>query len=343
MQLSLSFSPSLQDMEAALLAQDTRYDGAFFVAGWATGMFCCPACGLAPRGNSIEFFTELKQVIRAGYRPCRHCRPMANAKDLPPWVKPMRQRVEAAPELPLTAEDWETWGITPRLASRWFQSHYGLTWPEWCSLHRIPRHQPAPQVRTAGAQPKPILEACLRPPQVGCFRAEAEGPMAIQWLATPLGPLLAGATDAGICRLQFADPQAFHAFTAAEPPIQAADHPHLNTLRQELDHYFVGQGADFSVPLAVEGTPFQKAVWTEIRRIPAGETLSYQDLAGRLGQPNAVRAVARANGQNPVNILTPCHRVMGKQGRLTGYNGGLWRKRLLLLLEQTGAIPRYAG
>ena len=93
------------------------------------------------------------------------------------------------------------------------------------------------------------------------------------------------------------------------------------------------------MPTAPRGTPFQEKVWDELRRIPHGETISYDELARRIGQPTAQRAVARANGMNRICILIPCHRVIGKDGSLTGYGGGLWRKRLLLELERTASAP----
>jgi AraC family transcriptional regulator of adaptative response/methylated-DNA-[protein]-cysteine methyltransferase len=106
-----------------------------------------------------------------------------------------------------------------------------------------------------------------------------------------------------------------------------------------LTEYFEGKRREFPVPLASRGTPFQMKVWRELRRIPHGQTISYDELALRVGQPTAQRAVARANGMNHIAILIPCHRVIGKDGSLTGYGGGLWRKRLLLELEKTGGLP----
>jgi AraC family transcriptional regulator of adaptative response/methylated-DNA-[protein]-cysteine methyltransferase len=112
------------------------------------------------------------------------------------------------------------------------------------------------------------------------------------------------------------------------------EHGLLDQLRKELEEYFAAQRRNFDVRLAPQGTPFQEKVWRELRRIPYGETISYDELAGRIGQPTAHRAVARANGQNRICILIPCHRVIGKDGRLSGYGGGVWRKRLLLELER---------
>jgi AraC family transcriptional regulator of adaptative response/methylated-DNA-[protein]-cysteine methyltransferase len=110
-------------------------------------------------------------------------------------------------------------------------------------------------------------------------------------------------------------------------------------LREELACYFQGKQRRFGLRLALNGTPFQERVWNELTQIPHGETISYEELAQRIHQPTAVRAVARANGMNRISILVPCHRVIGKDGELTGYGGGLWRKRLLLDLEKTGSLP----
>jgi AraC family transcriptional regulator of adaptative response/methylated-DNA-[protein]-cysteine methyltransferase len=122
-------------------------------------------------------------------------------------------------------------------------------------------------------------------------------------------------------------------------PILPRSNDALEQLRAELDCYFQGRQKNFSLRLAMNGTPFQERVWNQLQEIPHGETISYEQLARSIGQPTAVRAVARANGSNRISILIPCHRVIGKDGELTGYGGGLWRKRLLLELEQRGKLP----
>ena len=108
----------------------------------------------------------------------------------------------------------------------------------------------------------------------------------------------------------------------------------LKNVRKELDQYFAGRLKQFSTPVAFRGTPFQQAVWQELRRIPYGETISYLDLATRIENPKAVRAVGMANGANPIAIIVPCHRVIGSNGSLTGFGGGLPTKRALLELEK---------
>jgi AraC family transcriptional regulator of adaptative response/methylated-DNA-[protein]-cysteine methyltransferase len=144
---------------------------------------------------------------------------------------------------------------------------------------------------------------------------------------SPLGPLHAAATELGVCRLGF--DAAAHEVAEVLPAAAA----HLEMLRRELAGYFGGGLTRFTVPVDAHGTAFQAAVWEELRRIPYGETRSYAQVARAIGRPSAVRAVARANATNPVAILVPCHRVIGSDGSLTGYGGGLWRKQRLLEIE----------
>ena len=112
------------------------------------------------------------------------------------------------------------------------------------------------------------------------------------------------------------------------------DHGAFPDVRRELSEYFAGERTEFHVPVAMDGTPFQRTVWSALRAIPYGETRSYGELARSIGNPSAVRAVGTANGRNPIAVIVPCHRVIGADGTLTGYGGGLERKRTLLDLER---------
>ncbi len=160
----------------------------------------------------------------------------------------------------------------------------------------------------------------------------------LAWLETPVGTMAAAATEAGLCRLVFADPAAVTSPLAALPAalrerLLPADGAVLAQLRAELAEYFAGTRRAFEVPLETPGTDFQQRVWAALRHIPYGETCSYADIARAIGQPKAVRAVGHANGQNRVAIVIPCHRVINADGRLGGYGGGVARKAQLLAVE----------
>ncbi len=353
MQMSLSFSPSRAEMEAAFVAKDASYDGLFFVAVRTTGIFCRPSCPSRPRRKDIEFFASLKDAVFAGYRPCQRCRPAESLGQPPAWVNQLMQRGDTAPGHKLSTADWQALGITPDQARRWFKDHYGMTFTDWCRARRLAHA--FTQIRADESMDDGVLangddshsgfrDAFAQTFGVPPGHPQTQDYIAVQLIASPLGLMLSGAVDRGVCLLEFTDRRGLkrHYETIRQClslPVFPVSHPHLVTLRKELASYFSGHLTHFSVPIAPPGTPFQATVWQELQRIPPGETVAYDELASRIGQPTAMRAVARANGQNRISILIPCHRVIGKDGSLTGYGGGLWRKRLLLELERTGKLP----
>jgi len=155
---------------------------------------------------------------------------------------------------------------------------------------------------------------------------------------SPLGTLIIGVTSRGCCLLEFEDS---HSLTKINSRYNKwynmecveGSHPTLDSLESELKAYFEGKLSSFSIPLDLRGTPFEISVWNELLNIPYGETKSYLEIARAIGNPSASRAVGRANGNNPVVIVVPCHRVIASNGTLHGYGGGLWRKEKLLALE----------
>jgi AraC family transcriptional regulator, regulatory protein of adaptative response / methylated-DNA-[protein]-cysteine methyltransferase len=162
-------------------------------------------------------------------------------------------------------------------------------------------------------------------------------------IESPIGELIAGATDDGICLLEFSDRrraarECRDLMKLLKQPIEEGDNAHLQKLTKQLNDYFKGDLQKFSVPLVTPGTDFQQAVWKELQEIPFGKTRSYQEQANALNKPDSVRAVANANGMNRISIVIPCHRVIGSDGRLTGYGGGLRRKKWLLDHEK-----KYSG
>jgi AraC family transcriptional regulator, regulatory protein of adaptative response / methylated-DNA-[protein]-cysteine methyltransferase len=193
------------------------------------------------------------------------------------------------------------------------------------------------QLRRAEAL-RPTLRAARRP------RRRRRGDRAIvsRILETPIGPMLAGATDAGVCLLEFTDRpmlptelEVLHRRLGL--PLVAGSHPLLDQLEAELDAYFRGERADFEVPLVAPGSAFQESTWAALRTIPAGATISYEQLAERAGRPGAQRAAGTANGANRIAVLIGCHRVVRKSGETGGYGGGRWRKEWLLAHERAMA------
>jgi methylated-DNA-[protein]-cysteine S-methyltransferase len=156
--------------------------------------------------------------------------------------------------------------------------------------------------------------------------------MKYRLLKSPLGNVIVAGDREGLRRLDFQ----LGRYGPMSIPQEWEEDPSFPLLRragEQLTAYFEGRRRTFSLPLAPVGTPFQRRVWMELQRIPYGETLSYSQLARRAGRPRAIRAAGAANGKNPISIVIPCHRVVGKEGSLTGYGGGLETKRALLDLE----------
>jgi AraC family transcriptional regulator of adaptative response/methylated-DNA-[protein]-cysteine methyltransferase len=272
----------------------------------------------------------------------------------PDWVASLMERAASAPSQRISADDLRSLGVPPERARRWFQKHHGMTFAAWCRGLRL--SGAFTQIRRGAELDDVILghgyeshsgfRAAFarifgRPP--GRSR-EAEY-LLTSLLETPLGPMLAVVNGHSVCQLEFADRRGLEASYAEMRrrfalPVAPGNNPIMEQLRAELGEYFGGTRRDFSVEPALVGTAFQQKVWRALRRIPFGQAASYEDVARQLGARSAVRAVAQANGANRLYLLVPCHRVIGKDGTLTGYGGGLWRKRLLLELEQTGRLPR---
>jgi len=345
----MNMLPTKEEMERATLARDASYDGIFIVAVRTTRIFCRPSCpARKPLPRNIEYYASPREALLGGYRPCKRCRPMDTNGQPPEWVDQLLIHVDQHPTKRLTDQDLRALSIDPARARRYFRSHYDMTFQAY---HRARRMGLALAELRRGAD---MLDVGFRygfesssgfrdafkqvfgePPGRGrcanCIvTASIEG---------PLGRLVAGATENGICLLEFADRRAFESqLTTLRRRLDRAIVPgtndHLENLKDQLARYFAGTLVEFTVPLVSPGTPFQERVWAELQRIPYGETISYEKLAHAVGTPNACRAVGRANGDNRLAIVIPCHRVVQKNGELRGYGGGLWRKQFLLDLER---------
>lgn len=332
-------------MYDAVVRRDEGLRGVFVVAVKTTGVFCVPGCfARTPRRENVEFFDTSAEALRAGYRPCRRCRPMEPADLAPPWVAQLLELVERTLDRRLTAADFRAVGIQPARAARYFKSRFGMTFQAY---HRARRMGDAVRLLRAGTSVTDAASrtgfdsaAGFRDAFTRLFGAPPTGKPAartlfVKWMESPLGPLVAMADDQGVVLLEFSDRRALFAQlqTVArrfDAPVVCASNRLLEDLARQMHDYFAGTIKRFTTPLSVRGTPFQEAVWAALRDIPPGETRSYAQIAAAIGRPTATRAVARANGDNRLAILIPCHRVIGSDSSLTGYGGGLWRKQWLL-------------
>jgi AraC family transcriptional regulator, regulatory protein of adaptative response / methylated-DNA-[protein]-cysteine methyltransferase len=339
--------PPRQEMERAFLRSDASYDGIFFTAVRTTGIFCRPSCpARKPLPANVEFFGSVRDALFAGYRPCRRCHP-TRPTEAPDWVTQLLDSIEDEPQRRFRDADLRRLGVEPARVRRHFLQHYGMTFHAYCRGRRLAGA--LRQLRAGDSLDEVALgtgweshsgfrEAFARafgtPPgrsaNVSCIVMDA--------VETPLGPMVAGATDDGLCLLEFTDRRMFEAQikrlgSLLKQPLVPGRHPLIETLRDELTRYFAGTLESFTTPLVLRGTPFEERVWRELLRIRYGQTVSYAQLATRTGATGAQRAVGRANGMNRIAIVVPCHRVVNSDGRLGGYGGGLWRKHWLLSLE----------
>ncbi len=352
--------PDSEEMYSALLRRDERYEGIFVVGVTTTGIFCRPSCpARKPKAGNVEYFERAQQALRRGYRPCKRCRPLEPLGAAPEWLAGLLRAVEADPQRRWRDADLREAGLEPSRVRRWFQRHHGMTFHAYSRARRLGTALGAMR-RGVGAPPhRGLLAAGMDSgwsSESGFRRAFAEyfgeppGALAgvpgevvrpllmVRRLETPLGPMLATASEAHLYLLEFVDrrmlsTQIDRLRARLDGCFVPGDNAVLRQIQAELSEYFGGTRRTFDVPTQMPGTEFQRAVWAALQQVPFGETRSYAAQAEAIGRPRAVRAVGRANGDNRLAIVVPCHRVVGADGALTGYGGGLWRKRALLALE----------
>jgi AraC family transcriptional regulator of adaptative response/methylated-DNA-[protein]-cysteine methyltransferase len=336
-------------MEKAFYERDSTYDGLFYVAVKTTGIFCRITCtARKPKREHIEFFTSVKQALDHGYRPCKVCKPMEARGKTPEWVAVILAEVNKNPAARMRDRDIKAFGVDPARLRRWFKTNHEMTLQAYLRALRIGAafgriklgEAVIDSAYDSGYESLSGFNDAFKKifhssPQKRDFTEVIKTTR----ITTSLGPMLAGATDEGVCLLEFIDrrmleTQIKRLSKRLRARFTPGINPHLVQLQQELDQYFSGARKQFSVPLAASGTEFQQKAWRILRRIPYGKTISYKEQAVMLRSSRSVRAVARANGDNMIAILIPCHRVIGSDGNLTGYGGGLWRKKYLLDLER---------
>ncbi len=346
---SMADLPPASEMERAYKTRDTSYDSIFFLAVRSTGIFCRPSCpARKPDPRNVEYYATAREAVFAGFRPCKRCDPMTAGGTPPPWIADLLARVDRDPLARYPDSFLQSMRIDAARARRYFHKNYGMTFQAYCRGRRLGKS--LEQIRLGLDLDDVALghgydshsgfrDAFSRTFGDSPGRSRTADCIVSAWIASPLGPLVAGATSNAICLLEFTDRRMLETqfaklrrlFNCAVVP---GENQHIKQLRTELQAYFAGDLKRFEVKLTFPGTPFQQNVWKQLLRIPYGKTVSYEDLARRIGSPKAHRAVGHANGLNRIAIVIPCHRVVNKSGKLGGYGGGLWRKQRLLDLER---------
>ncbi len=334
-----------QEYYRALVDRDRAYDGIFYVGVTSTGVFCRPTCpARKPTLAHCEFFPNAQSALLASYRPCKRCRPLSHPDQVSPVVQQLVDAIEASPEKRWTHQDFAALSVHSATARRQFRQRFGLTFVAYARARRLGLAMQEiragqgvvdAQVAVGFESASGFRDAFARILGVPPARAHSAQVLYAQWIDTPLGPMVAvGGTDR-LHLLEFADRRGLEReiLTLRQETgaaIIPGASPPLVSIQAELRAYFAGTACAFATPVAIAGTPFQQRVWEQLRQIPPGRPCSYRELAVRIGQPSAARAVGRANGANRLALVIPCHRVIAADGTLGGYSGGTARKQWLL-------------
>ena len=341
---------TFQDMYQALIRKDSSFEGTFIVGVKTTGIFCRPTCtARKPKPDNIVFYKDCKEAILEGYRPCKICKPLERVGQTPEYIQVLLREVLSDPFARLT--DWKLRkrGIEPSQIRRWFKKHHNMTFHAYQRMMRLNQaylkinngQKVTPAAFESGYESLSGFNERFQS-IFGAAPSQAKDKIVIDMirLTSPLGPMIACATDKGICLLEWTDRRMLETeFRDLQKRLKAVILPgtntHLEQLKRELKEYFDGKRRVFEVSLHTPSTGFREDVWAILCTIPYGSTASYKEQAARMNKPKAVRAVGGANGHNRVAIVIPCHRVIGENGNLTGYGGGLSRKKWLLDFEKS--------
>jgi len=339
---------------SAVHNRDRNADGTFYYAVLTTGIYCRPSCAARrPLRGNVRFFASPAEAEAAGFRPCKRCKPRAADGDVAARkIAAACRAIERADTSPSLAELAQAAGLSAHHFHRLFKSVTGVTPKAFAQAERDKRLSRA--LRESRSVTEAIYEAGFA--SSGRFYAATKETLGMQptdfrrggeditisFAIAPcaLGLLLLAATEKGICAIFLGDTpddlrddlrRRFPKATLQEAPGEGT----LSKLITDALMCIETPARAASLPLDIQGTAFQVQVWTALRQIPPGETATYAQIAQRIGRPKAVRAVGAACGANPVAVIIPCHRVVGSDGKLTGYRWGTDRKRALLKREQS--------
>jgi AraC family transcriptional regulator, regulatory protein of adaptative response / methylated-DNA-[protein]-cysteine methyltransferase len=336
----------------AMMARDRSFDGRFFFGVVTTGVFCRPSCpSRHPMRQNVRFFRDAAEAEQAGLRPCRRCRPLSDPqaaiKDL---CRYLEEHCEERPDLAALAARA---GLSRFHLQRTFKAAVGVTPKQYLEAHRVGKLKK--ELRHAKDVTTAVYEAGFGSSSRVYERADSRlgmtpnqyrrggGGVTIRYatIDSPLGLAMMGATDRGVCCIQFGDSrEELVAALRREYPsavLESADDRPAPRFRQWLDGvsaHLAGAKLASDLPLDIQATAFQMRVWDYLRTIPSGKVQSYGEVAAGIGQPTAVRAVARACATNRVAVVIPCHRVVPKSGESGGYRWGVERKQALLDRER---------
>lgn len=338
----------IDDYYEALVEKNSEYTGIFFVGVKTTSIFCIATCtARKPKKENVIFYSTFKDALDNGFRPCKVCKPTQNAHEAPSHVKAALDILKNNPKDKITNWKLKQKGISPESLRRWFNKNYGMTFQAYQRMYRI--NNAFLELKSGNNATSAAFDSGYESLSGFAYtykkllgsspkHSKNKNVILISRFTTPLGPMFVCSTDKGICLLEFVDRRMLETEfkdlqRLLKANIIAGENVYINQAIEEMKEYFDGNRKHFEVALDTPGTDFQKMVWDGLMKIPYGTTSSYQSQAALLDKPNAVRAMASANGHNRVSIMIPCHRVIGKDGALRGYGGGLERKRWLLELE----------
>lgn len=350
---AVSMQIDLQNKWRQVVDRDARQDGRFVFAVRTTGVYCRPSCpSRRPRRDSVEFFAEPMQAERAGYRACLRCKPTEIAAQAR-YVQLARHVLESAEGVVTLAQLSKHVGLSPFHLQRLFKRATGLSPREYQSARRM--QQLKSELRKGGDVTTALYEAGFGSPSrlyeqsseqlgmtPGTYRRGGAGANITFAIAPgPLGRFLVAATERGLCAVRFGEGVAeLEAELRAEFRAAATLQRDDTAMRRYVEPLLAairGEKTTVDLPLDVRATAFQKKVWEALRAIPSGETRSYSEVARQIGNPAAVRAVARACASNPIALAVPCHRVIRGDGNLAGYRWGVEKKKKLLDRERRGS------
>ncbi len=338
----------------ALLEKDKNFDGIFFVAIKTTGIFCHATCrAKKPKFDNCIFFEKAEEALLNGFRPCKICNPLSYPQDMPKEVKILIEAVEKNPEKRWKDQDFKDLGIHSMAARRKFKEIYNMTFIQYARSRRmgmalrsiqegekVIEQQLAMGYNSASGFNDAFSKIMGNPPK----KAEIKL-ITATFIMTPIGRMIALADENYLYLLEFDNRRGLEKEIEKlrlrlNARIIYGSNSILLSLKKEIDKYFDGELNEFTIPLFLMGSEFQKSVWEILKKISMGETRTYKDIAIELGDTKKVRAVGNANGANQIAILIPCHRIIESNGELGGYGGGIKRKEYLLNLEKNYKLKR---